>query len=193
MHGGHLNKSWSTNQSAKALSSGEAEYYSLVTGASMALGIRSIFLDLGVKCDKSIEIKSDASASLGIVNRIVLGNVRHTNVTQLCVQEKVSKGEILVAKARTTENLADALTKAVSKEIMSIIIEGLGGGLRQDRHGTALCRNTARMLPTTGKRIRRRCGSDVDGGGSGKCVASTALPCTACFVQLFHVLYQKPN
>ena len=137
MHGGHLIKSWSTNQTVIALSSGEAEYYSLVKGASMALGIKEICVDLGVKFDKSIEIRSDASAAIGIVNRIGLGKVRHIEVTQLWAQEKVSKGDIRVTKVRTEENLADALTKPVAKEIMSIHLRGVGGELRQDRHGIA--------------------------------------------------------
>jgi len=101
------------------------------------LGIKSICLDLGVEFDKSIEIRSDASAAIGIVNRIGLGKVRHIEVTQLWVQEKVSKGEILVTKVKTEENLADALTKHVSKEIMNIHVKGVGGEIRQDRHSMA--------------------------------------------------------
>lgn len=103
----------------------------------MALGIRSIYLDLGVEFDKSIEIRSDASAAIGIVNRIGLGKVRHIEVTQLWAREKVSKGEILVTKVKTEENLAAALFKHVSKEIMCKHIEGVGGEIRQDRHSLA--------------------------------------------------------
>ena len=40
MHGTHVIKSWSTIQAVIALSSGEAEYYGLVKGASVALGIK---------------------------------------------------------------------------------------------------------------------------------------------------------
>ena len=71
------------------------------------------------------------------MNRIGLGKVRHIEVTQLWAQEKVSKGEILVTKVKTEENLADALTKHVSKEIMSTHIKGVGGEIRQDRHSIA--------------------------------------------------------
>ena len=85
----------------------------------MALGIKAMCLDLEVTLDKSIEIKSDASAAIGIVNRIGLGRVRHIGVTQLWAQENVSKGEIVVTKATAEENMAHALTKFGSKEIMS--------------------------------------------------------------------------
>ena len=39
---------------------------------------------------------------------------------QLWAQDKVSKGDIRVTKVKAEENLADALTKPVSKEIMSV-------------------------------------------------------------------------
>ena len=58
-------------------------------------------------------------------------------MTQLWVQEKVSKGEILVTKVKTEENLADTLTKPASKDLMSIHIRGVGGKLRQDRRSIA--------------------------------------------------------
>ena len=39
--GEHLIKSWSTTQTITALSSGEAEYYAIVKGASQGIGTRS--------------------------------------------------------------------------------------------------------------------------------------------------------
>ena len=63
-------KSWSTNQAVSALSSGEAEYYGIVKAASVALGIRSLALDMGIEYTKPIMIKWDARAAIGISNRI---------------------------------------------------------------------------------------------------------------------------
>ena len=63
MYGGHLVKLWSTNQTAIALSSGEAGYYSLAKGASMPLGISSICLHEGDGFDKSIEFQMRAQRS----------------------------------------------------------------------------------------------------------------------------------
>jgi hypothetical protein len=62
-HGSHVIKSWSTNQAVIALSSGEAEYYGLVKGASVALGIKAISEDLGMNYEGLIEIRTDASAA----------------------------------------------------------------------------------------------------------------------------------
>ena len=43
-----------------------------------------------------------------------LGRIRHTDVTQLGVQEKVSEGVIEVKKVNIKENVSDGLTKGVS-------------------------------------------------------------------------------
>ena len=109
--GDHCVKSYSLNQAVIALSSGEAEYYGVVKGASIALGLRSVMRDLGVNL--AITIQTDASAAKGIASRRGLGRVRHIEVNQLWVQEKVSTGEIIVQKIGTKDNLADALTKHV--------------------------------------------------------------------------------
>ena len=88
MLGAHTVKTWSTNQAVLALSSGEAEYYAIVEAASVALGIRSLAADMGIKFESPIAIKSDASAAIGISSRLGIGKVRHIEVKQLWVQEK---------------------------------------------------------------------------------------------------------
>ena len=44
---GHTIRTWSTHQSVIALYSGEAEYYGMVKGASVGLGVRALMKDLG--------------------------------------------------------------------------------------------------------------------------------------------------
>ena len=137
MHGSHVIKSWSTNQSVIALSSGEAEYYALVKAASVSIGVKTIMRDMGIELTEPIVIKSDASAAIGIANRIGIGKVRHIEVNQLWLQEKVSKKEISIIKVGTEENLADALTKAVDAKIISKHVAGVGACVRIDRHRLA--------------------------------------------------------
>ena len=48
MHGRHCIKSWSSNQAVIALSSGEAEFYAMIKGASELLGVISLAQDLTV-------------------------------------------------------------------------------------------------------------------------------------------------
>ena len=58
-----------------------------------------------------IRIRTDASAAKGIASRRGLGKVRHIEVNQLWLQEKVNAGDIEVMKVKGEGNLADALTK----------------------------------------------------------------------------------
>ena len=75
----------------------------------MALGIKSMLADLGV--DLRVRLRTDASAAKGIASRRGLGKIRHIEVNQLWLQEKVNAGDIEVMKVKGDGNLADALTK----------------------------------------------------------------------------------
>ena len=135
MWGKHLIKSWSSTQTVVALSSGEAEYYGMVKGASVALGLQAVLGDFDVQC--SIVLKSDASAAIAIASRRGLGKVRHIEVCQLWLQDKVRKGDIKVVKVGTHENIADALTKYVSRDIMSSHMRNTSQHLVSGRHELA--------------------------------------------------------
>ena len=137
MHGSHVIKSWSTNQAVIALSSGEAEYYGLVKAASVAIGVRTIANDMGIVLGGAIEICSDASAAIGIANRIGIGKVRHIEVNQLWLQQKVACKEIVITKVGTDDNLADALTKAVDAKSIEKHVHGTGGMVLTNRHRLA--------------------------------------------------------
>lgn len=63
-----------------------------------------------------------------------IGKVRHIEVTQLWVQEKVASGEIAIHKVATEDNLADALTKAVDAQVISKHVLGTGAEILRDRH-----------------------------------------------------------
>ena len=101
MLGKSVVKTWSSNQSVIALSSGEAEYYALVKGASQGIGIRNILGDIGVESIERVQVLSDASAAIGIASRRGSGKVRHIEVNQLWLQDKVLSGDIEVTKIGT--------------------------------------------------------------------------------------------
>ena len=86
----------------------------MVKAASVALGLRSMLLDMDIR--RSIRIKTDASAARGIASRRELGKVRHMDVTHLWLQEKVLSGEIELIKIDGKINRADALTKNVGQD-----------------------------------------------------------------------------
>ena len=107
--GTHLLKSWSVNQQHVALSSGEAEYYGMVRGASQALGAKAMLKDMGIEV--GIRVFVDASAAVGIACRRGLGKVRHIELDQLWLQSQVARGRVRVYKVPGEENIADSLTK----------------------------------------------------------------------------------
>ena len=65
--GKHVIKTWSSTLPGLPLSSGEAEYYGLVKGASYGLGTQSMISDMGTKLH--LKVHTDASAALGIAHR----------------------------------------------------------------------------------------------------------------------------
>ena len=90
--------------------------------------------DLGVEFQQSIAIMSDASAAIGISNRIGVMKIRHIEVTQLWVQEKVANGEMVIIKVLTESNVADALTKAVDARTIETHVIGINAERLCDRH-----------------------------------------------------------
>ena len=110
MLGTHCVKHWSSTQTLISLSSGEAEYYGCVRAASQTIGFKSMLKDLGVNRER-IRLKTDASVAQSLASRRGLGGIRHIEVNQLWLQEKVGNGDIEIEKVKGTVNRADALTK----------------------------------------------------------------------------------
>ena len=124
MYGSHCIKSWSVTQAVISLSSGEAEYYAMVKGGSVAMGFQSLLQEIGVNV--KLQLKCDASAAVGIVKRKGLGRIRHIDVTQLWLQAKVSQGVIEILKVNTKENVSDGLTKGVSRNEIIWLLPQVG-------------------------------------------------------------------
>lgn len=97
-----------------ALSSGEAEYYAALKGASVAVGFRSMAADLGENV--RIRLYTDSAAVLGIIGSRGLGKVRHLGTDYLWLQDLVAKKKIGVARVKGTENPADLGTKYLHSE-----------------------------------------------------------------------------
>ena len=130
--GQHFIKSWSITQAIIALSSGEAEYYGIVKGASTGLGISSILGDLGHKT--KVVIHTDSSAAKSLASRKGLGRARHIEVNQLWIQERIGEGTLELRKVKGTENIADALTKYVEAEGLHNHFTNTRQSIQQGRH-----------------------------------------------------------
>ena len=136
MFGNHTIKHWSSTQTLVSLSSGEAEYYGCVRAASHGLGIKSMLADLGVE-GKRLRVKTDASVAKSLAARRGLGGIRHIEVNQLWLQEKVNNGTIEVEKVKGETNRADVLTKFKDGESLKQQLTWTGQVLTFGRHTIA--------------------------------------------------------
>ena len=96
MRGGHLLKHWSTTQTTVALSSGEAELVGSCKGSSVSLGLVALAKDLDIHL--FLEVRTGATAAIGICRRRGLGKIRHLSTSDVWIQERVRSGEITLTK-----------------------------------------------------------------------------------------------
>jgi len=135
MIGGHLIKSWSKSQTTVALSSAESELYACIKASCEGLGMLSMMKDYGFTMKG--EIRSDASAALGIIARNGLGKMRHLDTTYLWIQEVSAEKKLLFDKVDGKENIADMMTKHVPKELSEDLSERMAVEFRSGRHEKA--------------------------------------------------------
>ena len=148
--GEHFIRHWSTTQATVALSSGEAELYGVVRGAAEALAMKSMAEDIGIRL--SITIHTDSSAAKGIVERSGVGRVRHLDVADLWIQDRVRSGELRVKKVAGCDNPPDILTKHIDREALAEHIDKIGLKKVRESHrlatrapgGVAFSNNTLR-------------------------------------------------
>ena len=97
MRGGHCIKAWSKTQALIAKSSGEAELYAVVRGATEALGMATLAKDMGKKVE--IQLHIDALAAKGMIERKGLSKVRHLDVNVLWLQEQCARKYCLLPRS----------------------------------------------------------------------------------------------
>ena len=114
---GSVVKSWSRTQRTIALSSGEAELYAAIKVAQEILGIQSLAKDLGMRISGTLAI--DAKATMGMISRRGLGQLRHIEVHNLWLQQIVNDKRIAIVKVWSHQNLADILTKYVTPDLLA--------------------------------------------------------------------------
>ena len=85
MIGSHLIRTYSKTQSVIAKSSGESELCAAVRASTAGLGIISLLGDFGVK-DSKVGVGMDASAAIGMRQRMGLSKVRYVEVATLWIQ-----------------------------------------------------------------------------------------------------------
>ena len=131
MIGSHCSKRWSSTQAVIALSSGEAEYYSLVKTASQSIGIKNMLSDMNINMDIDVHTDSSTAKSIALIKGA--GKVRHIETNQLWIQDTVKEKVICMKQISTEENPADLFTKHLPRGISSTsICTGSDLNLRMD-------------------------------------------------------------
>ena len=114
--GCHCIRTWSSTQSAIALSTAEAEFYALVDAVLRAKGALSILSELGVPVESQVvEVFTDSAAAKSFISKRGLGKMRHLELRELWLQREVGEGKAVVRKVAGARNPADAMTKFLSR------------------------------------------------------------------------------
>ena len=112
MLGSHLVRTYSKTQSTIAKSSGESELYALVRASAEGLGMATLLSDFGIK-DPRVSVGMDASAAIGMAQRVGLNKVRHVEVDVLWIQEQQARRLLPIRKVPGPQNPSDLGTKNV--------------------------------------------------------------------------------
>ena len=132
MLGDHCIKTYSLTQESTALAVGEAEFYGIVKARSYGIGVVSLLKDLGV--DVKRQVNKDSYTEKSIATRRGAGKVRHLDTREMWIQEKVLKCQVTLKKVPGTENLADILTKHVSRADLDRHMKKIDIERRDGRH-----------------------------------------------------------
>ena len=127
---------YSKGQAVIALSSGEAEYYGLVSGISQLFGIVSMAKDWGILLKGHVWM--DATAGMAIGSRRGLGRVKHIDTAFLWVQDVINKGKVTLGKKDTKDMLADVLTKPTEWRTIERMTSGMGYRFLEGKHELGL-------------------------------------------------------
>ena len=133
--GTHLIKTWASTQNVVALSSGEAELYAILKGATQSIGLKHIMQDLGL--NSKLRVFTDSTSGKSIASRRGLGRVRHIDVSNLWIQNEVQSGRIDLVKLKNRFNSADAFTKHLSFQELVECFTPLGCRHASGRHNLA--------------------------------------------------------
>ena len=109
--GGAVLASWSRTQKSVSLSSAEAEFYAIVTGATESIYIQTLLSELDYQV--GIRVRTDSSAAAAFAQKPGLGRLKHIQLREAFLKDLVSEGVIVLEKVRGTANCSNVLTKPV--------------------------------------------------------------------------------
>ena len=91
--------------------------------------------DIGVYM--KIAAYAGACVAKGIANHKESVNIRHRDVNQLWVQDRIARGDIIIRKVGANDNMADILTKHVDRNKIDTHMENMNMEFAEGRHDLA--------------------------------------------------------
>ena len=166
--GSHLIKTWAKTQTSVALSSAESEFYATLKAAQESIGVIAMCRELGLTLKARVLV--DASAALGVAQRLGVGRIRHLETGALWLQEQELRKVLSLNKVPGSSNCADAMTKYVSREVLERHIDGMSGIFLEGRAGKAVqIHSISRYIRQLKHKLQSINGNNqvfTDGGGA---------------------------
>jgi Reverse transcriptase (RNA-dependent DNA polymerase) len=125
--GGNLVTWRSKKQNVVALSSAETEFRGMVKGICELLWLRKLISELGFDHKYEMKLYCDNKAAIDIShNPIQHDRTKHIEVDRHFIKEKLDSKIISLPFVRSSEQLADILTKAVASSEFSAALDQIG-------------------------------------------------------------------
>ncbi|PRQ35290.1 putative RNA-directed DNA polymerase [Rosa chinensis] len=125
--GGNLVTWRSKKQKVVARSSAEAEFRGMAHGVCEMLWIRNVLKDLGYKLKKPMDLHCDNTAAIEIAhNPVQHDRTKHVEVDRHFIKENLDRKVIRFPFVNSEEQLADVLTKGVSRKVFDSSVDKLG-------------------------------------------------------------------
>ena len=109
-----------------ALSSAEAEFYAIGTGAQEALYIRNFIMEALNTKRINVRIHTDSSAGKSMARQGVPKRAKHIELKFMFIQGLIQGGVVSLHKIPTKDSPADILTKYVTAEVLRWLIFSTG-------------------------------------------------------------------
>ncbi|KAG8497290.1 hypothetical protein CXB51_008531 [Gossypium anomalum] len=124
---GNLVTCRSKKQSVVARSSAESEYRALSHGICEGIWLQRLMGELKLSYTKPITLYCDNQAAVSIAhNPVHHDRTKHVEIDRHFITEKINKGEICVSYLPTRQQVADVLTKSLSRKMFEEIMGKLG-------------------------------------------------------------------
>jgi hypothetical protein len=109
--------------------------------AASAIMMRQFYEQVGLPVRAVIQ--SDSSAARGMASRIGCGKIRHLQIRDLWIQERVRSGDLLLEKALTADNTSDLGTKHIDAKRIEKLVGLSGMSFRVGEAGQAVVKGLA--------------------------------------------------